>query len=225
MNGGSGFEFFRDEALNSNTPILTARGAKRPKSQINQFGATIGGPIKRDRAFIFFAYDGQRSNIPNVVDAPNFFAQPANIQNLLAPLMNTYQIGRDQDVYMIKSDIRLNNSNQLVLRFNQQNFTGNNNENGGPLSVEEHSGNSVAKTTTFSGSLISTLTPTMINEFRFQFGRDREPGEANSDETEARIQTGGGFCNSVEIISARAKRRSSARSSSTLSVSRTENTA
>ena len=190
---GSAFEFFRDEALNSNTPILTARGAKRPKSQINQFGGTIGGPIKRDRAFIFFAYDGQRSNIPNVVDPPNFFAQPASIRNLLLPFMDTYQIGRDQDVYMVKSDIRLNSSNQLVLRFNQQNFTGNNNENGGPLSVEEHSGNSVAKTTTFSGSLISTLTPTVINEFRFQFGRDREPGEANSDVTEARIQTGGGF--------------------------------
>ena len=38
---GSAFEFFRDEALNSNTPILTARNAKRPKSQINQFGATV----------------------------------------------------------------------------------------------------------------------------------------------------------------------------------------
>ena len=190
---GSAFEFFRDEALNSNTPILTARGAKRPKSQINQFGATLGGPIKHDRAFFFFAYDGQRSNVPNVVDPPNFFAQPANIRNLLLPFMDTYQIGRDQDVYMIKSDIKLNNANQLVLRFNQQNFTGNNNENSGPLSVEEHSGNSVAKTTTFSGSLISTLTPILINEFRFQFGRDREPGEANSDVTEARIQTGGGF--------------------------------
>ena len=190
---GSAFEFFRDEALNSNTPILTARGAKRPKSQINQFGGTLGGPIKRDRAFFFFAYDGQRSNIPNVVDAPNFFAQPANIRNLLAPFMQTYQIGRDQDVYMVKSDIRLNDSNQLVLRFNQQNFTGNNNENSGPLSVEEHSGNSVARTTTFSGSWISTLSSTLINDFRFQFGRDREPGEANSDVTEARIQTGGGF--------------------------------
>ena len=190
---GSAFEFFRDESLNSNTPILTARGAKRPKSQINQFGATIGGPIKKDRAFFFFAYDGQRSNIPNVVDPPNFFAQPANIRNLLLPFLDTYQIGRDQDVYMAKTDIRLNNAHQLVLRFNQQNFTGNNNENSGPLSVEEHSGNSVAKTTTFSGSLISTLTPALVNEFRFQFGRDREPGEANSDVTEARIQTGGGF--------------------------------
>jgi outer membrane receptor protein involved in Fe transport len=190
---GSVFEYFRDESLNSNTPILTARGAKRPKSQINQFGGTLGGPIKRDRAFFFFAYDGQRSTVPNVVDPPNFFAQPANVRNLLGPKITTYNIGRDQNVVMLKSDIRVNDSNQLVLRFNQQNFTGNNNENGGPLSAEEHSGNSIAKTTTFSGSLTSTLTATVINEFRFQYGKDKEPGEANSDVTEARIQTGNGF--------------------------------
>jgi outer membrane receptor protein involved in Fe transport len=171
----------------------TARNAKRPKSQINQFGGTLGGPIKRDRAFFFFAYDGQRSNIPNIIDAPNFSSQPAAIQNLLSPKMGTYNIGRDQDVFMFKTDIHVNNSNQLALRFNQQNFTGNNNENGGPLSVQEHSGNSVAKTTTFSGSLTSTLSNRTINELRFQFGRDREPGTANSDATEARIQTGNGF--------------------------------
>jgi outer membrane receptor protein involved in Fe transport len=190
---GSVFEYFRDEALNSNTPILTARGAKRPKSQINQFGGTLGGPIKKDRAFFFFAYDGQRSTIPNVVDAPSFSGASPAVRALLAPKMNTYNVGRDQSVLMVKTDIRLNDANQLVLRFNRQAFTGNNNENGGPLSVEEHSGNSVARTLTFSGSLTSTLTNSLINEFRFQFGRDEEPGEANSDVTEARIQTGGGF--------------------------------
>jgi outer membrane receptor protein involved in Fe transport len=190
---GSAFEYFRDESLNSNTPILRARNAKRPKSQINQFGGTIGGPIKKDRAFFFAAFDGQRSTIPNVVDAPNFFAQTAAIQALLAPKMGTYNIGRDQNVFMVKTDIHLNSSNQLVLRFNQQSFTGNNNENGGPLSVQEHSGNSVAKTTTFSGSLTSTLTNSVINEFRFQYGRDSEPGTANSDVTEARINTLNGF--------------------------------
>src|SRR5256714_2208990 len=190
---GSAFEYFRDESLNSNTPILTARGVKRPKSQINQFGGTIGGPIKKDRAFFFAAFDGQRSTIPNIVDAPNFFAQTAAIQALLSPKMGTYNVGRDQNVYMVKTDIRLNNSNLLVLRFNQQSFTGNNNEKGGPLSIQEHSGNSVAKTTTFSGSLTSTLTSRTVNEFRFQYGKDREPGTANSDVVEARIQTGGGF--------------------------------
>src|SRR5260370_30103754 len=94
---------------------------------------------------------------------------------------------------MFEKDIRMNSANQRVLRFKQENFTGNNNENGGPLSVQEHSGNSVAKTTTFSGSLTSTLTSRTVNEFRFQFGRDREPGTANSDVTEARSQTDGGL--------------------------------
>jgi outer membrane receptor protein involved in Fe transport len=189
---GSVFEYFRDEALNSNTPILTRSGQKRPKSQINQFGGTLGGPIKRDRAFFFFTYDGQRSNVPNIVDPPNLASQSAAIQALLQPKLGIYDVGRDQNVFMVKTDIRLNDSNQLVLRFNQQNFTGNNNENGGPVSVEEHSGNSVAKTLTFSGSVTSTLTPHVINELRFQFARDREPGEANSPEPEARIATGAG---------------------------------
>ncbi len=192
---GSGFYYFRDESLNSNTPILAARNAKRPKSQIKQYGATFGGPIKRDKAFFFFAYDGQRSILPNVIDAPNFAVQTAAIRALLAPRLNTYNIGRDQDVYMAKTDIALNTRNNLTIRYNQQNFTGNNNENGGPLSVEEHSGNSVARTLTFSGSLTSTLSSNLANEFRFQFARDREPGEANSAEPEARIQTGGGFLN------------------------------
>src|SRR5207247_11252579 len=38
---GGDIEYFRDESLNSNTPILTARGVKRPKLQINQFGGTL----------------------------------------------------------------------------------------------------------------------------------------------------------------------------------------
>src|SRR5260370_39204276 len=94
---------------------------------------------------------------------------------------------------MFEKDIRMNSANQRVLRFKQENFTGNNNENGGPLGVEEHSGNSVAKTSTFSGSLTSTLTSRGINEFRVQFGRDSGPGTANSSAPQARIQTGGGL--------------------------------
>ncbi len=93
---------------------------------------------------------------------------------------------------MAKGDIALSRGNQLSLRFNQQNFTGSNNEFTGSLGTEEHSGDSIAKTTTFSGSLTSTLTSSVLNELRFQFARDREPGTANSDAPEAQINTGGG---------------------------------
>ncbi|HYY56144.1 MAG TPA: TonB-dependent receptor [Pyrinomonadaceae bacterium] len=198
---GGAFEYFRDESLNANTPDTKALQArqgrlnKRPPSQTNQFGGRIGGPIVKNRAFFFFTYDGQRQDLPNIVDAPNFFLAPASIQAFLAPKLNIYSIGRKQDVFLGKTDILLNGSNQLSIRFNQQNFTGLNNENGGPLSAEEHSGNSIVKSTTLSGTLASTISPTLINEFRFQFARDREPGEANSEDPEVVINTGGGNLN------------------------------
>ena len=196
---GGAFEYFRDESLNANTPNLKAtqfqRGLpnKRPPSQINQFGGRIGGPIVKNKAFFFFTYDGQRQKLPNPVEPPNFFTQPAAIQALLLPKLNTYQVNRNQDVLMAKTDINLNKANQLSLRFNRQNFTGKNNEFTGNLAVEEHSGDSLAKTTTFSGTLASTLTNSVVNEFRFQIARDSEPGLANSDQPETQIQTGGGF--------------------------------
>jgi outer membrane receptor protein involved in Fe transport len=195
---GGLFEYLRDESLNANDPVTKAnqfragRPNKRPASRINQFGGRIGGPIKKDRAFFFFTYDGQRSDIPQVMDVPNLSAAPAAAQAILLPKLGTYQVGRNQDVFLGKADISLNQSNQLTLRYNHQGFTGQNNENNGPLSAEEHSGDSIVKSDTFSGSLASTLTGRVVNEFRFQVARDKEPGEANIDAPEAIINTGSG---------------------------------
>ena len=202
---GGVFEYFRDESLNANAPnIKGLQGAdfdrgrrldrnKRPPQQINQFGFRLGGPIVKNRAFFFGTYDGQRQDLPNIVEAANLGAQPAAIRDLLNPRLAPYQISRNQDVYLVKSDIAINNSNQLSLRFNRQNFTGVNNEFTGALATEEHSGDSIARTTTFSGTLASTVTSSIVNEFRFQFARDAEPGTANSDLPETQIQTGNGF--------------------------------
>jgi outer membrane receptor protein involved in Fe transport len=198
---GGLFEYLRDESLNANDPVTKAnqfrRGQpnKRPASRINQFGGRIGGPIVRNKAFFFFTYDGQRSDIPQVLDVPNLSSAPAAALSVLTPKLNTYQVGRNQDVFLGKTDISLNQSNQLSLRYNHQGFTGRNNENNGPLSAEEHSGDSLVKSDTFSGSLSSVLTKTVVNEFRFQLARDKEPGEANSDAPEAVINTGSGNLN------------------------------
>ncbi|HEX5706710.1 MAG TPA: TonB-dependent receptor [Pyrinomonadaceae bacterium] len=195
---GGLFEYFRDESLNANDPITKANQArrgqpnKRPPAKIHQFGGRVGGPIVRNRAFFFFTYDGQRADVPQVLDVPNLSTAPAGAQSIILPLLTTYQVGRNQNVFLGKTDIALNNSNQLSLRYNHQGFTGRNNENNGPLSVEEHSGDSLVTSDTFSGTLASTLTGTLVNEFRFQLARDKEPGEANSDAPEAVIGTGAG---------------------------------
>jgi len=198
---GGAFEYFRDEALNANDPVTKAnqsragRPNKRPALRINQFGARLGGPIKKNKAFFFFTYDGQRSKIPQVLDVPNLSTAPAAARAILLPKLNTYEVGRKQDVFLGKADIKLNEANQLTFRYNHQGFTGVNNENNGTLSAEEHSGNSLVKSDTFSGTLTSTINHQMVNEFRFQLARDKEPGLANSDQPEAVIATGGGNLN------------------------------
>lgn len=200
LHGGA-FEYFRDESLNSNDPVTKAnqsragRPNKRPALRINQFGGRLGGPIKQNKAFFFVTYDGQRANVPQVLDVPNLSTASAAARAILLPKLNTYQVGRKQDVFLGKVDVRLNDANQLSLRYNHQGFTGLNNENNGPLSAEEHSGNSLVKSDTFSGTLTSTLTHRLVNELRFQFARDKEPGQANSTQPEAVITTGGGSLN------------------------------
>jgi outer membrane receptor protein involved in Fe transport len=198
---GGAFEYFRDESLNSNDPVTKAnesrRGLpnKRPALRINQFGARVGGPIKENKAFFFFTYDGQRSNVPQVLDVPNLGTAPAAALAILTPKLGTYPVGRKQDVFLAKTDISLNQKNQLTFRYNHQGFTGLNNENNGTLSVEEHSGDSLVKSDTLSGTLTTTVTRRLIAEFRFQLARDKEPGVANSDQPEAVINTGGGNLN------------------------------
>jgi outer membrane receptor protein involved in Fe transport len=198
---GGAFEYFRKEALNANDPVTKANQAragrpnKRPPSKINQFGGRLGGPIVRNRAFFFFTYDGQRSDVPQVLDVPNLTTQPAATQALLLPRLENYQVGRNQNVFLGKGDISLNSANQFSLRYNHQGFVGKNNENNGTLSAEEHSGDSLVTSDTLSGTLTSTLTQAVVNEFRFQFARDKEPGQANSADPEAVINTGAGNLN------------------------------
>jgi hypothetical protein len=56
---GSVFEFLRNEKLDSRN-AFDLSGAKRPPLRMNQFGASIGGPILKDKLFYFANYEGQR---------------------------------------------------------------------------------------------------------------------------------------------------------------------
>jgi len=45
---GAAYEYFRNAALNANNPFLKAVGIQRPELNRNVFGATLGGPIKKE---------------------------------------------------------------------------------------------------------------------------------------------------------------------------------
>jgi hypothetical protein len=55
---GSAYEFFRNAVLNAHG--YTFQPTPKPPFNQNQFGGTLGGPIKKDKTFIFGSYEGRR---------------------------------------------------------------------------------------------------------------------------------------------------------------------
>ena len=58
---GSLYEYFRDDALGARNFFNTTPNPKNAFRN-NQFGGSAGGPVKRDRTFYFFSYEGQREH-------------------------------------------------------------------------------------------------------------------------------------------------------------------
>jgi Carboxypeptidase regulatory-like domain/TonB-dependent Receptor Plug Domain len=56
------YEYFQNEALNANDPNLKAVGERRPVLKRNVFGGTLGGPLRKSRAFYFVSYEGRRES-------------------------------------------------------------------------------------------------------------------------------------------------------------------
>lgn len=57
---GAVFEFLRNDAFNANDFFFNATGQKKPVLKQNQFGATLGGPVKKDKLMFFGSYQGTR---------------------------------------------------------------------------------------------------------------------------------------------------------------------
>jgi hypothetical protein len=70
---GDAFEFFRNDKLNANSWQNNLNGLAKNKLRYNMFGATFGGPIKKNKLFIFADYQGQRFNHPQSITPVSLF--------------------------------------------------------------------------------------------------------------------------------------------------------
>ena len=68
---GSAFEYLRNSALDARNFFDATNGA--PPFKRNQFGGSLGGPLKKDKAFLFGNYEGfrQRLAVSNVAIVPD----------------------------------------------------------------------------------------------------------------------------------------------------------
>ncbi|HEV7377884.1 MAG TPA: TonB-dependent receptor [Pyrinomonadaceae bacterium] len=85
--------YFRNDALDASDWFANSRGLRRPAIRQNDFGGVLGGPIKKDRAFFFFSYEGLRLRQPQVAitEVPSTGARriaPAVIK----PFLNAFPI-------------------------------------------------------------------------------------------------------------------------------------
>lgn len=81
---GSAFEFLRNNAVDANNFFNNVAGRALPPFRQNQFGATAGGPLKRNKLFLFSSYQGTRiaqgvtfvSTVPTVDQHNGLFSVP-----------------------------------------------------------------------------------------------------------------------------------------------------
>jgi len=88
---GSLFEYFRDDALDATDWFVNAKGLDKPDQRQSDFGGVVGGPLRADRTFFFFSYEGLRLRQPAslqtaVPDAASRQQAPAGMR----PYLNAY---------------------------------------------------------------------------------------------------------------------------------------
>jgi hypothetical protein len=91
---GSAFEFFRNDLFDSRN--FFARQGNKPEYRQNQFGASIGGPIQKDKTFFFGDYEGLRivQGVTYVSTVPTLFEQQnvGNFSDIGGPVLTSGQI-------------------------------------------------------------------------------------------------------------------------------------
>jgi len=95
---GDAYDFLRNSAFDATDPIDSLNPNHQPSFHLNQFGGALGGPIIRDKAFFFVAYEGYRQDLGQTligyVPSPAFREQVLAKLPQLAPVINAYPNGQ-----------------------------------------------------------------------------------------------------------------------------------
>lgn len=88
---GTAYEFLRNDKFDGTNFFANRSGAGKPEYRQNQFGGTLGGPILKNKLFLFGSFDGTRirsgtsaiSTVPTAAERTGDFSK---IRNIFDPL-------------------------------------------------------------------------------------------------------------------------------------------
>ena len=194
---GTAYWFFRNQNFNARDRYASFRTDERR----DQFGGSIGGPIKKDKLFYFFNTEITRRDFPFLSShtfQPLFSSngvynavctasvvQCANAKRFIDRFNLVLPRTANQELFFLKTDYHLNERNTISTSFNILRWISPNGiqtgavlNNGGAIG---NNGLSTARTR--NGRLAWTSLPTnsMVNEFRFGWFKDRLFDDYNAD--------------------------------------------
>jgi Carboxypeptidase regulatory-like domain len=96
---GSLFEYFRGGGLDANDWFANSRNLPRPAIRQHDFGGSLGGPVRHNRAFFFASYEGMRLRQPQVAltEVPSAPAR-AGASPQVRPLLNAFPVPNGADL-------------------------------------------------------------------------------------------------------------------------------
>ncbi len=177
---GEAFYFNRNKKLTS----PDAFGQSLDNAQ-NQFGGSVGGAIKKDRAFFFFAIEQNYLRVPFVVQFQNVpgVALPDNISSLQGEQRGT----NNPTALFGRTDFILNQANTLNVQYTYTRFRGENFNFDNPRQDTAVESNYTRRNSSngLKGSLVSVLNPKTVNEVRAQIATDNRIEQPNSTNGQA----------------------------------------
>ena len=183
---GDAYYYFLDSALNANDSINNDLNIAKPPNRRQQFGATVGGPLKKEKLFYIGNYEGQVRNEPVTInDSPAlqtlgdaaaqsaFLAANPNVANILAANSGSFARSFNQNTAFVKLSGQLTPQNAFTASYNYQKFTSPHGYFNTPTSTGDGLSLTDGSTSHFiQFSVVSTLSRTMFNEVRFHFAND-----------------------------------------------------
>jgi carboxypeptidase family protein/TonB-dependent receptor-like protein len=190
---GSAFEYFRDDALdkpNAFDPVVNGE-TRKSSLRLHQFGASLSGPLVRDRVFFFGSYEGYRLDsginfveavpsaaararaVPSIVPLLDAFTSPravilpgasANPDFDIAQLQELAQV--NEDAFSLRLDAKLTDRHKFYLRYFRDKGV-----NDQPEGVTGRRAITEARPQNAVAALQSTLSGQFLNELKVGYNR------------------------------------------------------
>ncbi|MFZ0751449.1 MAG: TonB-dependent receptor, partial [Pyrinomonadaceae bacterium] len=175
------YGFFRNQRFDARNPLAPA---KDPLTQ-GQYGASLGGPMARNRSFFFSNFEQTRLHNASVITI-----SPANVAAINRKLdalgfngpgvsTGVVPTGYKSSNFLLRVDHQLTGSNQMTARYSLYDIGSPNARSVGGLNAVSRGTALKNLDQTIAVSDVATLSSRTINEARFQYTRSRLSAPVN----------------------------------------------